>query len=139
MSTLAVISYPQENTAGEAAAKLAQMQKEYLITLEDIAWVTKKPDGRMKLHQGTGPTGVGAGSGAFWGFLFGYGAAGDEGPAWAPHAAGWRPRAASSASRPRTSTRPPTSSRAARPPLSSSWSTSGRSGSRRPCATRGAP
>jgi uncharacterized membrane protein len=71
MSTLAVISYPQENTAGEAAAKLAQMQKEYLIDLEDVAWVTKKPDGKMKLHQGASLAGAGAAGGAFWGFLFG--------------------------------------------------------------------
>ena len=71
MSTLAVIAYPQENTAGEAAAKLAEMQKEYLIQLEDVAWVTKKPDGKLKLHQGTSLTGAGAAGGAFWGFLFG--------------------------------------------------------------------
>ena len=71
MSTLAVIAYPQENTAGEAAATLARMQKEYLIQLEDVAWVTKKPDGKMKLHQGTSLTGVGAAGGAMWGFLFG--------------------------------------------------------------------
>src|SRR5215213_2561675 len=71
MSTLAVIAYPQENTAAEAAGRLAQMQKEYLIDLEDIAWVTKKPDGKMKLHQGTGLTGAAAAGGAFWGFLFG--------------------------------------------------------------------
>ena len=71
MSTLAVISYPQEQTAGEAAARLVQLQKEYLITLEDVAWVTKKPDGKMKLHQGTSLTGAAAAGGAFWGFLFG--------------------------------------------------------------------
>jgi uncharacterized membrane protein len=71
MSTLAVISYPQENTAGEAAAALARMQKEFLIELEDVAWVTKKPDGKVKLHQGSSLTGIGAAGGAFWGFLFG--------------------------------------------------------------------
>ena len=71
MSTLAVIAYPQENTAGEAAAKLAEMQKEYLIQLEDVAWVTKKPDGKLKLHQGASLTAAGASGGAFWGFLFG--------------------------------------------------------------------
>ncbi len=71
MSTLAVISYPQENTAGEAAAKLAQMQKEFLIELQDIAWVTKKADGKLKLHQGTSLTGVAAAGGAMWGFIFG--------------------------------------------------------------------
>jgi uncharacterized membrane protein len=71
MSALAVIAYPQENTAAEAAAKLAQMQKEFLIELQDIAWVTKKPDGKLKLHQGTSLAGVGAAGGAMWGFIFG--------------------------------------------------------------------
>jgi uncharacterized membrane protein len=71
MSTLAVITYPQENTAAEAAAALARMQKEFLIELEDVAWVTKKPDGKLKLHQGASLTAAGAAGGAFWGFLFG--------------------------------------------------------------------
>src|SRR5215218_8969630 len=71
MSTLAVIAYPNETTAGEAAAALARMQKELLIELEDVAWVTKAQDGKMKLHQGTSLTGAGASGGAFWGFLFG--------------------------------------------------------------------
>ena len=47
------------------------MQKEFLIELEDVAWVTKTQDGKMKLHQGTSLTGVGAAGGAIWGFLFG--------------------------------------------------------------------
>ena len=71
MSTLAVIAYPEQDTAAQAAAALVRMQKEYLIQLEDVAWVTKKPDGKLKLHQGTSLTGVAAAGGAFWGFLFG--------------------------------------------------------------------
>ena len=71
MSTLAVIAYPDQNTAGEAAAALQRMQKEVLIDLQDIAWVTKTQDGKLKLHQGTSLTGVGAAGGAMWGFLFG--------------------------------------------------------------------
>jgi uncharacterized membrane protein len=71
MSTLAVISYPDQNTAGEAAAALGRMQKEFLIELEDVAWVTKSQDGKLKLHQGANLTGAGASSGALWGFLFG--------------------------------------------------------------------
>ena len=71
MSTLAVIAYPDQNTAAEAAAALQRMQKEFLIQLEDVAWVTKAQDGKMKLHQGTSLTGAGAAGGAFWGFLFG--------------------------------------------------------------------
>ena len=71
MSTLAVISYPDQNTAAEAAAALQRMQKEFLIELEDVAWVTKTQDGKMKLHQGANLAGAGAAGGAFWGFLFG--------------------------------------------------------------------
>ena len=71
MSTLAVIAYPDQNTAAEAAAALQRMQKEFLIELEDVAWVTKAQDGKMKLHQGANLTGAGAAGGAFWGFLFG--------------------------------------------------------------------
>jgi len=71
MSTLAVIAYPDQNTAAEAAAALQRMQKEFLIELEDVAWVTKTQDGKMKLHQGANLTGAGAASGAMWGFLFG--------------------------------------------------------------------
>ena len=40
-STLAVIAYPEQSTAGEAAAALQRMQEEFLIELEDVAWVTK--------------------------------------------------------------------------------------------------
>jgi uncharacterized membrane protein len=71
MSTLAAIAYPDQNTAGEAAAALQRMQTELLIDLQDVAWVTKTQDGKMKLHQGTSLTGVGASGGAMWGFLFG--------------------------------------------------------------------
>ena len=53
MSTFAVIAYPEQSTAAEAAAALRRMQKELLIELEDVAWVTKAQDGKMKLHQGT--------------------------------------------------------------------------------------
>ena len=70
-STLAVIAYPEQRTAGEAAAALARMQKEFLIELEDVAWVTKSRDGKMKLHQASSETGTGAASGALWGFVFG--------------------------------------------------------------------
>jgi len=71
MSTLAVIAYPQQDTAAQAASALARMQKEYLIELEDVAWVTKNPEGKLKLHQGANLTGAGAAGGAMWGFLFG--------------------------------------------------------------------
>ena len=70
-STLAVIAYPDQNTAAEAAAALQRMQKDLLIDVQDVAWVTKSQDGKMKLHQAATETGTGAAGGAFWGFLFG--------------------------------------------------------------------
>jgi uncharacterized membrane protein len=70
-STLAVIAYPDPSTAGEAAAALKGMEKEFLIDLQDVAWVTKSQNGKMKLHEGTSLTGAGAAGGAMWGFLFG--------------------------------------------------------------------
>lgn len=71
MSALVVISYPEANKAQEAVATLGNLQAEMLIKLEDIAWVTKNADGKMKLHQGTSLTGAGAAGGAMWGFIFG--------------------------------------------------------------------
>ena len=70
-STLAVIAYPEQGTAAEAAAALKRMQNEFLIDLQDVAWVTKSQNGKLKLHEGTSLTGAGAASGALWGFLFG--------------------------------------------------------------------
>jgi uncharacterized membrane protein len=70
-STLAVIAYPGQNTAAEAAAALERMHKEYSIDLQDVAWVTKSQNGKLKLHQGSSLTGAGAAGGALWGFLFG--------------------------------------------------------------------
>jgi uncharacterized membrane protein len=71
MSILAVIAYPDQGTAGEAAAALKWRQKEFLIALDDVAWVTKAQDGTLKLHPGTSLTGAGAAAGAMWDFLFG--------------------------------------------------------------------
>ena len=71
MSILAIISYPDQGSAGEAVAALKRRQKEFLIELEDVAWVTRSQDGRMKLRQGTSLTGAGSASSTFWGFLFG--------------------------------------------------------------------
>jgi uncharacterized membrane protein len=80
MSTLAVIAYPDQNTAANAFAALQRMQQELLIELEDVAWVTKAQDGKMKLHQSSSSTSVavagmviGAASGALAGHLADYG------------------------------------------------------------------
>lgn len=70
-STLAVIAYSDQNTAEAAAEALRRLEQESLVEVQDVAWVTKQANGRMKLHQASTATGQGAAGGAFWGFVFG--------------------------------------------------------------------
>jgi uncharacterized membrane protein len=52
-------------------AKLAKLQKEYLIEMEDVVVVTKDEKGKAKLHQAVNLTAAGAVGGTFWGMLIG--------------------------------------------------------------------
>jgi len=75
MSELVAVSYPDVYRAGEVCAALQRLQKEFLIEMEDAAYVTREKDGKIKLHQ-TQPvvglaTGVGASRGTIWGALIG--------------------------------------------------------------------
>ena len=71
MSNLIVISFPDEQLAFEMRAALVQLQKEYLIEMEDVVIVTKDEKDKVKLHQAMNLTAVGAASGGFWGMLIG--------------------------------------------------------------------
>ena len=71
MSNLVVIAFEDERKAFELREKLMEMQKEYLIEMEDAAVVTKHADGKVKLHQTVNLTAAGAVSGGFWGMLIG--------------------------------------------------------------------
>jgi len=71
MSDLIVIGFEDEHTAFEMRATLAKLQKEYLIEMEDVVVLTKDNDGKIKLHQATNLTAVGAIGGTFWGTLVG--------------------------------------------------------------------
>jgi uncharacterized membrane protein len=71
MSSLIVISFPEEKLAFEMRAALASLQKEYLIEMEDVVIVTKNDKGKVKLHQATNLTAAGAMTGTFWGMLIG--------------------------------------------------------------------
>jgi uncharacterized membrane protein len=75
MSELVAVSYPDLYRAGEVCAALQRLQQQYLIEMEDAAYVTREPDGKIKLHQ-TQPvvrlaTGIGASRGTMWGALIG--------------------------------------------------------------------
>lgn len=71
MSSLVVISFPEEQLAFEMRAALAKLQKEYLIEMEDVVVVTKDAKGKVKLHQAVNLTAAGAVGGGFWGMLIG--------------------------------------------------------------------
>jgi uncharacterized membrane protein len=71
MSTLVAIAYPDENTASQVRATLAEAMKEHIIELEDAVVVTRDGDGKIKLHQAVNTTAAGAAGGALWGGLIG--------------------------------------------------------------------
>ena len=71
MSDLIVVSFPEPELAFELRAKLAKMQKAYLIEMEDVVVVTKDEAGKVKLHQAQNLTTAGAVGGGFWGMLIG--------------------------------------------------------------------
>ena len=71
MSDLIVVTYPDLYKAGEVVAVLQRLQRQYLLEMEDAAFVTKEESGKVKLHQTVPLTRLGAISGAatgtFWG------------------------------------------------------------------------
>src|SRR5262245_34885464 len=71
MSTLVAVVFNDEATAFDMRAKLAKMQKDYLIELEDAVVVTRDQNGKTKLDQAVNLTTAGALGGGFWGLLIG--------------------------------------------------------------------
>jgi len=71
MSDLVFISFPTEEKAEEVRQKVLDLQKEYLIELEDAVVVVKTPDGKIKLNQLMNTTAAGALAGALWGTVVG--------------------------------------------------------------------
>ena len=71
MSTLVVVGYDSPYKAEEIRLKLKQLQKDYLIDMEDAVVAVKDENGKVKLHQAVNLTAAGAVSGGFWGTLIG--------------------------------------------------------------------
>ena len=75
MSELVVVTYPDVYRAGEVCASLQRLHEEFLIEIEDIAYLTREENGKVKLHQ-TVPlvaasAGLGMLRGTIWGGLIG--------------------------------------------------------------------
>jgi uncharacterized membrane protein len=71
MSEMIVLGFKTEAEADNFGLKLAQMQKDLIIELQDAAEVVRDPDGKPHVKHGGSLVGAGALGGAFWGMLFG--------------------------------------------------------------------
>jgi uncharacterized membrane protein len=71
MSEMIVLGFENEAAADEFGVKLAQMQKDMIVQLQDAAMVVRDVDGKPHVKHGHGLVGAGALGGAFWGMLFG--------------------------------------------------------------------
>lgn len=71
MSDLIAIAYPSKDTAEAVRARLAQLQQEHTIELEDAVVIDRAEDGKVHLHQLQSPAARGAAGGALWGGLIG--------------------------------------------------------------------
>jgi len=71
MSNLFVLKCADEATGENILDTLKRLNKQHLITVEDAALVTLKPNGKPKIRQDNDLVGKGALGGAFWGMLIG--------------------------------------------------------------------
>ena len=71
MSDLIVIVYPSEQNAEEVRRRLLELQKEYVVQLEDAVIAVRTEDGGIRLNQLLNPTRMGALTGSLWGLLLG--------------------------------------------------------------------
>jgi uncharacterized membrane protein len=71
MSDLVVVAYKGEDTADQVLNKLRQLQKEYLVDLEDAVVAVRDMKGKVRIKQAVPLVRVSAVGGAAWGGLFG--------------------------------------------------------------------
>jgi len=71
MSDLIVIAFPDAASAFRARAEFLDLQKDYLVEMEDVVVVTRSDTGEVQLHQAVNMTAAGAMGGTLWGTLIG--------------------------------------------------------------------
>ena len=71
MSELMVLGFDTEAEADSFGVKLAELQKDLIIQLQDAAMVVRDADGKPHVKHDNHLVGAGALGGAFWGMLFG--------------------------------------------------------------------
>ena len=71
MSELMVLGFENELEADRFGVKLAELQKDLIVQLQDAAMVVRDEDGKPHVKHDNHLVGAGALGGAFWGMLFG--------------------------------------------------------------------
>jgi uncharacterized membrane protein len=71
MSELVVVGFKGQDTADQVLNKLRELQKEYLVDLEDAVVVVRDAKGKVRIKQALPMVRLGAMSGAAWGGFFG--------------------------------------------------------------------
>jgi uncharacterized membrane protein len=71
MAELVVVAFDTESAAQNLMKEIAQLQKEYIVELQDAAVITRSADGKYKVEQANDIVGAGLLGGAFWGMLVG--------------------------------------------------------------------
>jgi len=75
MSNLAVIAFEGRHSADEALIRLAKMEADWDVSLDDVAVLSRDKDGRINLRSSDGMTADGffggAAMGSMWGLLVG--------------------------------------------------------------------
>jgi uncharacterized membrane protein len=71
VADLIVIGYPDEETADQAAAEVAQLSADLVIEPEQIAVIRRDKEGKFHVHTTHHPVAEGVTWGMFWGVLFG--------------------------------------------------------------------
>jgi len=73
MATLVAIGYPEEGTAEQARETVQQLESELIIQADQVAAISRDPEGKYHVHTTHGGASAGGGAwwGGFWGLLFG--------------------------------------------------------------------
>jgi uncharacterized membrane protein len=73
MATLVAIGYPDQTTAEDARRTVQQLEAELIIQADQVAAISRDPDGKYHVTttHGGASTGGGAVWGGWWGLLFG--------------------------------------------------------------------
>lgn len=68
---MVVLGFDGEATAEKAKEKMIELDKQYLLELDQVVVAVRKADGHVKVNEEPRLTGIGAIGGAFWGLLVG--------------------------------------------------------------------